>query len=205
MLKEKSYINELSQLKEYLLNPGTENSKDHLVFPLFKKLFGNKFKKGTDAQGADIYIEGKLLVELKSKTDDYLKGFYQALHYSKLGLSFPAVCVITQKFIAVWKVNNIPDEAKKLSAQSDANVAPNTVGVINAKKTNKIIANKIIYKTAFTLLPIDIEGLFEKDIDQDLRSFVNLLKNLEAERTQINMHNFIDSIAYLEKYFHNPL
>jgi hypothetical protein len=66
---------ELDNLREYLTNPGTENAKDHLVFPLFQKLFGAKFKKQSDASGADIYIEGKLLVELKSDSDDYLQGF----------------------------------------------------------------------------------------------------------------------------------
>jgi hypothetical protein len=27
--------NELKQFEKYLLDPGTENAKDHLVFPLF--------------------------------------------------------------------------------------------------------------------------------------------------------------------------
>jgi hypothetical protein len=57
---------ELQQFEKYLLDPGTEKAKDHLVFPLFQKLFGSKFKKESDAEGADIYIEGKLLVELKT-------------------------------------------------------------------------------------------------------------------------------------------
>ncbi|MGI8965703.1 MAG: hypothetical protein ACR2H1_06400 [Limisphaerales bacterium] len=46
--------NELKQFGEYLLNPGSENSKDHLAFPLFKKLFGNKFKKQSEAEGAAV-------------------------------------------------------------------------------------------------------------------------------------------------------
>ena len=68
--------NELKQFEKYLLDPGTENAKDHLVFPLFQKLFGSKFKKQSDAEGADIYIEPKLVVELKSDADDFLAGFY---------------------------------------------------------------------------------------------------------------------------------
>jgi hypothetical protein len=34
-------------------------------------------------------VEGKLLVELKTKSEDWLKGFYQGLHYRKLVLTFP--------------------------------------------------------------------------------------------------------------------
>jgi hypothetical protein len=34
--------NELKQFEKYLLDPGSENAKDHLVFPLFQKLFPGK-------------------------------------------------------------------------------------------------------------------------------------------------------------------
>ncbi len=196
---------ELDQIKEYLLNPGTESAKDYLVFPFFQKLFGTKFKKQTEAEGADIYIEGKLVVELKSDFDDYLRGFYQALHYAKKGLTFSAICVVAQKFIAVWKINTITDHAKRLSAEADANMAPNDVGFLNAKRTTKAQKIQILKKAIFALLPHDFEGLFQKDFDTALPEFVQVLKNLDAERIQINTHNFIDIIEQLEKFFEDPL
>lgn len=191
--------NELKQFEQYLLNPGTENAKDHLVFPLFQKLFGSKFKKESDAEGADLYIEGKLLVELK--TEDFIKGFYQALHYVKKGLTFSAVCVVAQKFVAVWKVNSIPDFAKRLSAQADATVAPNDIGVKNARATSKAEKLEIFKSAIFKLDATDLEGLFNKGNDTDLRAFIQVLKNLDADRIQINRHNFIDQIEQLEKFF----
>jgi hypothetical protein len=194
---------ELKQFGEYLSNPGSENAKDHLVFPLFKKLFGNKFKKQSDAEGADIYIEGKLLIELKSA--DFLKGFYQALHYAKKGLTFSAICVVSRKFVAVWKVNSIPDHAKRLSAESNAVSAPNAVGLLNAKHTTKPQANEILKTCVFKLDEVDLEGLFTKNYDTSLNEFVQVLKNLDAERVQINTHNFIDHIAQLEKFFDDPI
>lgn len=45
-------MKELQQFKNYILSESTESAKDHYVFPLFQKLFGNKFKKETDAQDA---------------------------------------------------------------------------------------------------------------------------------------------------------
>ena len=36
-------------------------------------------------------------------------------------------------------------------------------------------------------------------------NFGNALKNLEAERIQINTHNFIDHIKQLERFFDDPL
>jgi hypothetical protein len=205
MTKKEPYRDELNQLKEYLLNPGTEKAKDHLVFPLFGKLFGSKFKKESDAAGADSYIEGKLLVELKSGYDDYIKGFYQALHYAKLGLTFSAICVITQRFIALWNVNAIPDYAKRLSAEADANMAPNDVGVLNARRTTKPQRLEILNTARFKLIPQDFQGLFQRNFDTALPEFVQVLKSLDVERVQINTHNFVDHIAQLERFFDDPL
>lgn len=196
---------ELDLLQEYLTNPGTENAKDHLVFPLFQKLFGTKFKKQSDAEGADIYIEGKLLVELKSDSGDYLQGFYQGLHYAKLGLTFSAVCIIAEKFLAVWKVNNIPDHAKKLSAEADAMISPNIIGATNASRTNKAQQNEILKSAIFKLVPQDFEGFFSKDFDVSLPEFIQVLKNLDAERIQINTHNFIEHVKQLERFFDDPI
>jgi hypothetical protein len=197
--------NELKQFEKYLLDPGTENAKDHLVFPLFQKLFGSKFKKQSDAEGADIYIESKLLVELKSDADDFLAAFYQGLHYAKKGLAFSAVCVVAQKFVAIWKINSIPDFAKKLSAEADGTEAPNDIGVKNARATSKAQKAEILKSAIFKLDATDLEGLFKKNNDTELRAFIQVLKNLDADRIQINRHNFIDQIKQLEKFFADPI
>jgi len=196
---------ELKQLEKYLFDPGTENAKDHLVFPLFQKIFPGKLKKQSDAEGADIYIEGKLLVELKSDADDVFDGFYQALHYSKKGLAFSAICVIARKFVAIWKVNKIPDFAKKLWSEADASLAANDVGVNNAKATNKGQKGQILKSAIYTLVETDLEGLFKGNYDTRLNEFVLLVKNLDAERLLIRPENFIGHIEGLEKFFDDPL
>jgi hypothetical protein len=197
---------ELKELQKYLLSESKETAKDHLVFPLFQKLFKDKFSKQTDAERADIYIEGQLVVELKSKTDDWVAGFYQALHYAKFELSFSSICVIAHKFIAVWKVKDIPAFAKKLYVDSDAQKSPNETGRINANKTSKAQRGEILRTAAFCVLPDDIEGLFAKeDILTELREFVQVLKNLDKNRIQIGPHNFIDKIKLLGKYFNRPM
>jgi hypothetical protein len=196
---------DLEQFGEYLSDPGSENAKDYLVFPLFKKLFGSKFKKQADAQGADIYVEGKLLVELKSDTDDWRKGFYQALHYAKKGLTFSAICIVAEEFVAVWKVNRIPDPAKRLSGEADAATAPNEIGTLNARRTTKAQFTEILNAAVFRLDPVDVEGLFKSNLDTALREFVQVLRNLDAERIQVNTHNFIDCIVQLERFFDDKL
>lgn len=192
---------ELIDLKKYLTSGSSENSKDHLIFPLFRRLFpSNKFKKQADAAGADLFIEGRLLIELKTKHNDWLSGFYQALHYQKKGLSYSAVCVISQEFIGLWHLNALPTGALKLAAAADANLAPNVVGVRNAGKTNNALAQQILDSARF---------LFDQSltlyVDNQLFEFEDALKNIDEQRNQINPENFLRKIGILKQFFSNPL
>lgn len=86
-------------------------------------------------QRADVYIEGKIIVEAKTDFAQWLEGFFQALHYHKQsGLVYSVVIVITHKFIGIWRVNKLTEFAVKMAHLSDANLAPNTIGKLNAKK-----------------------------------------------------------------------
>ncbi len=204
-MSKQNYTNEIAQLLEYLTSGSSEKAKDHLVFPLFKKIFGKKFRKETDACGADIYIEGQLVVELKTNINNYLQGFYQALHYEKKGLSFSAVCVIAHQFIGLWKLNDIPQFAKEFAAKADPYKPSNEIGVKNAKNTSKIRSNEILSAALFKLTPTDFEGLLKKDYNIELYEYIQLLKNLDSERMQINTFNFINKIEILKKFFDNPI
>ncbi|RYE52486.1 MAG: hypothetical protein EOP48_16410, partial [Sphingobacteriales bacterium] len=139
---------ELDGIRKYITSNSNEDAKRPLIYPFFKKLFGEKFRIESEAEGADTYIKGELLVELKTRQDQWLQGFYQALHYSKKGLSFPAICVLTKDFIGLWKLNDLPLFVKKILANSDAQKAPNDVGMINARRTTKGEAIDIL-KNAF--------------------------------------------------------
>src|SRR5436190_9614188 len=62
-----TFIDELEKFKEYLKKENNEDAKRPLLYPLFQKLFKEKFKIESDACGADVYAEGQLILE--SKTD----------------------------------------------------------------------------------------------------------------------------------------
>lgn len=196
---------ELIHLKDYLMSIGSEDSKRPLIYPFFKKLFGKNFKIESDAQGADGYIEGKLLVELKSKNEDWLNGLYQGLHYQKLGLSFPNICVISHQFIGLWKLTNIPKVVFNRASDSDSQIAPSEMGRRNSNKTPKAEARETLTANTYLLQKSDFSGLFEKDIDAEIKGFVYALKNLDTARIQINLKNFIDHINILKKFFEKPL
>lgn len=130
---------------------------------------------------------------------------YQGLHYRKLGLSFPNICVISHQFIGLWKLNDLPQKARDLADESDSQIRPSEMGRINANKTTKTDKAKIVKAASYLLSEHDFEGFFVKDVDAEIKGFKYALKNLEAARIQINLKNFIDHITLLQKFFDKPL
>jgi hypothetical protein len=151
---------ELDNLKEYVVSKSNEDAKRPLIYPFFKRLFGKKFKVESDAEGADGYVEGRLLVELKTKNEDWLKGLYQGLHYHKLGLSFANICVISHKFIGLWTLNNLPKKVTNLAYGADSQVRPSGMGRINANKTRKAEARETLGTTTYLVEKSDFSDLF---------------------------------------------
>lgn len=195
----------LAALKECLLNGNNEDANRPLVYPIFRGFFGKHFLVESAAQGADGYVEGKLLVELKTSNNEWLRGLYQGLHYQKLGLSFPNICVIANRFIGLWKVSALPKTVLELAAKADSQLPPNKVGRINANKTKKATRAAILNTSTFLLQKDDLAGLFAKDVNVMLKGFIYALRNLDKARVQINLYNFIDHINLLQQFFKNPL
>ncbi len=210
-MKKVTFTDELKQLKEYIKSESTENAKRPLLYPLFGKLFGEKFKIESDAKGADVYVEGKLIVEAKTTQDDWLKGFYQALHYQKkFGLVYTTLVVIAHKFVAVWKVNQIPEQAVIISHQSNPVTAPNIIGSENAKRTSNVLKKEIQESAIYWLDPKSLSGNFfidkgAKSIEYESFEILNILRNLDSDRIQINTSNFIQSIEYFKQFFVEPI
>ncbi|HEC92691.1 MAG TPA: hypothetical protein ENI51_06845 [Candidatus Atribacteria bacterium] len=196
---------EIKQLKEYLISDKSEKADDYLVFPLFKKIFGKKFKRETAAEYADIYIEGKLVVELKTKYEDWLKGFFQAIHYKKKGLAFSAICIIAHNFIGLWKLKEIPTFAIEISEKSNPQKSASDIGRSNARKINKGQKTDIINSAAIFIHPFDEDSIFGRESLVSISEFIDALKNLDSERRQINPQNFIRKIEYMKSFFDDPM
>jgi hypothetical protein len=205
---KKAYYDELLGIQNYLESPLNEDAKRDWIKPLFRKLFGEKFRCESAAAGADGYVEGKLLIELKSNFDQWFDGFYQGLHYAKLGLSYPILLVITKDFLAFWKVRDIPEFAKKLAGKSDALKSPSEIGPLNAKKS-KAFKNEIFNSNFFYInnKEYDKSDIFskEKSLLVDLYELLSRLNNLEVERIMINDRNFIQKIEHLKKFHNKPI
>lgn len=200
---------ELEKLKQYLRDENNEDAKRPLLYPLFQKLFKDKFKIESDAHGADVYIEGQILIESKTDYSQWLEGFYQALHYHrKFGLAYNTIMVIANRFVGIWKVNKLPETVVIFERTSDINSAPNTVGKENARKTPKSLKVEIKESAFYWLEPKDLEGdIFAgaKNLTTESFEILKVLRNLDSDRLQINTHNFIAAIERMKPYFEHPI
>lgn len=200
---------ERSYLEDYLKSSSGEDARRPLLYPVFQNKFKDAFKIESDACGADVYIEGKLLVESKSNHSQWLDGFYQALHYhKKYGLAYHTIMVIAHEFCAVWKLNNLPETAVIFSKTSDPNKAPNVIGKENARRTAAGLKTEIKEAALYWLDPKDLESDFfsgGKSVMMESYEIIKILNNLDSDRQQINKHNFIQAIERIKTWFPTPI
>jgi hypothetical protein len=193
-------------LNRYISEDSPESSKSHLAKQYFEQLYKNTVSTEAKAAGADIYVKDRLVVELKNKHQDWLSGFYQALHYSKKGLTYGAVCVIAYRFIGLWRLDSIPSKALELARQAGPLLAPSEVGVYNAVKTSKELKLAILHAASYRF---DNLGDAGEDFGQGptlaVYSLTKHLRNLDIGRIQINPNNFIAIIEEMKQYFERPI
>jgi hypothetical protein len=208
-MAQQKFSYELESLRAYLRSTDNEDARRPLLYPLFKKLYGDKMRIESAACGADVYMDGLLIVEAKSDFSQWLVGFYQALHYQKkYGLGYHTVMVIANEFIGLWKLNKLPEYVTILSKTSDPHTAPNEIGRINAKKTTAQIKRQIQEAAFYWLTPKDLVGdIFAgaKNLTTESYEILKILKNIESDRQIIGTHNFINSIERMKSMFATPI
>src|ERR1700730_15283253 len=207
-LRQTVYADELQKLREYLQSDHNEDAKRPLLYPLFQKLFRDKFKIESNANGADVYVEGKLIVESKTSYSQWLEGFYQALHYQKrFGLAYNTIIIVANKYIGIWKVNNLPEFAVILAHTTDSLYAPTKAGAENSRKTQKAQREAIKDKAFYWLEPkqLDDNQIGGKSLYIESYEILKILNNLESDRLQVNTHNFIETIESMKSFFHHPI
>src|SRR5436190_5945515 len=177
-----NFSEELEKFKEYLRKKNNEDAKRPLLYPLFQKLFKEKFKIESDTNGADVYVEGQLIVESKTDSAQWLDAFYQALHYQKkYGLAYNTFMVVAHEFVAIWKVNKLPETAVLFAHTADANKPPNLIGKENARKTQKALKIEIQKSAFYWLESKDLKGdIFQgaRNLTTESYEILKILRNL---------------------------
>jgi len=208
-MAQSKIADELELFRKYLRSVENEDARRPLLYPLFKKLYGDRMKIESAACGADVYIEGQLIVEAKTDFSQWLQGFYQALHYQKkYGLGYHTIIVVANEFIGIWKLNKLPEYVTILSKTSDPHIAPNEIGKLNAKKTTAQVKRQIQESAFYWLTPKDLSGdIFDdaKNLTTESYEILKILKNIDNDRQQVSTHNFINCIDRMKTFFPTPI
>ncbi len=194
------------QLLQFLHSDASENAKTHLPIAFLQEVVGEKMIKESDAAGADGYFAGRLIVELKSDTDQWTEGFFQALHYRKRGLTFSAVCVLTRHFVGLWHIKQIPAFALELAEAADTRKAPSDIGKTNANKA-KSRRIELLKAASFLIDPKHFGNTIfgEQHLRLLISEFADRLRNLDEVRQAITPQNFIRKVAVMRDFFHAPM
>ena len=79
------------KLIEYL-SQSQERANEDKILQYFRDIYKKNFSRQKEAKGADGYVPGHFVLELKGKKADWLSGFFQGLSYKK-DLNFSLVVV----------------------------------------------------------------------------------------------------------------
>lgn len=92
-------------LLQFLSDP-EEKANEDLALAYFRKLYPG-FTRQSEAMGADGYVPGHFILEIKGKAISWLSGLCQAVAYNR-DLDFSLIVVAAKEFLTVWRIADIP-------------------------------------------------------------------------------------------------
>jgi hypothetical protein len=189
----------ISGLLKYLAKPD-EKANEDLALAYFRYICGESFERQKDAHGADGYVPGALVLELKGRTNDWLSGLFQALAYQNCGLDFSQIVVAAKQFLAIWRVNDISEEIRAEVLSSSG--APNQIGKRLAKK---YASRRLKFLRSATWNASELSGsLFLSNPDAVLgilKSFEQSLRDGKRVRRKITPANFVTLLGSMKEFF----
>lgn len=194
----KSLSKHVGQLQEYLFQ-GNERNED-IALSYFRNLYGETFKRQSDAANADGYVPGHFLLELKGNANDWYQGLFQGLAYLNKGLSYSLLVVVAKRFLAVWQVSAIPEEIR--AEISEERIAPNAIG---RKYARKYAAKKAqLLRKACWYRPEIFGDLFGRNTEhfQDaIKAFEKTLDEKKKVRQSVTLQNFVSVLDEMKQFF----
>lgn len=181
----------------YLSHPN-EKANEDLAISYFRYLFQEKFTRQEDASRSDGYVPGHFVLELKGKISDWYAGLIQGLAYKKT-LDFAVVVVAAEGFLAIWRVDDIPDEIQEAILNKKS--APSKIGkelALSFKHLKQKILKKAIWHDE------QLHGLFLSDkslVIEKIKSFEKRLNACKKVREKITINNFTKILKIMAEYF----
>lgn len=183
------------------LSQGEEKANEDMALQYFRHLFPPpNFKRQSEASGADGYVQGHFVLELKGKKEDWLKGLMQALAY-KQSLNFSCVVVIAKQFFAIWNINDLPE--KLLEDIGKATGPANEIGKNLATKYHNDA--QLLLKNALWQYNFKPQASTLDDFYAGLKFFESTLFAQKRVRQKITIKNFISILPQMAPYFSSKI
>ena len=196
----KSSLSHVDSLKAYLSQDSERNEDQALTY--FRHVYGENFKRQSDDEscGADGYVPGHFVLELKGSGNDWYAALFQGLAYKNKGLSFSLNIVAAKHFLAIWKVEDIPVEIR--NEIFSEKIAPSKIGPKFAKKYSKLKLT-ILGKAEWNR-PEMFDPLFSAKSDMfsaTIKSFEKTIEEKKKVRQAVNIKNFVKVLASMKQFF----
>jgi hypothetical protein len=185
-------------LLRFLSRP-EERANEDQALAYFRLVYGEAFTRQKEAKGADGYVPGSFVLELKGKTNSWLTGLLQGLAYKNKGLDFSQIVVGARNFLAVWRVADLPEDIR--DEVSAAKGAPNRISSLFAKKYVKR-RNALLERATWSGAELT-SALFQQPdlIAESVRSFEKTIAEGEKVRLKITLKNFTSVLKEMKEFF----
>lgn len=194
----KSLPSHVEGLLRFLATP-TEKSSEDLVLTYFRTLYPSSFQRQAAATGADGYVPGHFILELKGRTNDWFSAVCQSVAYNR-ELDFSTIVVAAKEFLGVWLVEDIPIDMRSEILQATG--SPSAVGKRMAK-TLEAYRGKVLKKTIWSgnhlidqLLATNVDG-----VRRELANFEETLRATRRVRRSVTPKNFCGVLREMTQYF----
>jgi hypothetical protein len=185
-------------LLRFLSRP-EERANEDQALAYFRLVYGEAFTRQKEARGADGYVPGSFVLELKGQSNSWLTGLLQGLAYKNKGLDFSQIIVGAKNFLAVWRVADLPEDIR--DEVSAAKGAPSRIGSLFAKKYAKR-RNALLERAIWS--GSELTGaLFQQPdlITERVRSFEKTISQGEKVRLKITLKNFTSVLKEMKEFF----
>lgn len=185
-------------LLRYLSSPEERANEDKAI-RYFRQVYGDAFTRQKEAKGADGYVPGSFVLELKGQSTRWLTGLLQGLAYKNKGLDFSQIVVAARNFLAVWRISDLPDDIRdEISA---AKGPPHRIGGIYAKKYSKR-RNALLDKATWS--GTELTGaLFQQPdlVIENVKAFERTIAAGEKVRLKVTLKNFTSVLKQMKEFF----
>lgn len=195
---QSSLSKHVQNLQEYLLQPSERN--EDLALAYFRHLYGDKFKRQSDAALADGYVAGHFVLELKGNSNDWFAALLQGLAYEQKQLAFSIVVVCAKGFLAAWRKDDIPDVIRNdiLGETGAPSIIGRKCAIKYAERKKGILRKAIWYRPE---LSGELFLRTNASFVETIKNFEVTLREQKVVRQSVTLRSFANTLGEMKTFF----